>query len=588
MPSVTLPDGTIKYIPRVYSDTKVRSALPGPLPEFQIPVLLASSWEGTPYNVDAGLQTSEVKPGAAKFFGTAGAAADFFGRGSDMAKAFAVAQRHGLPGAYCISLSALTRASVIVDASGTNQCTIYSKTWGAPGNWTKLKFASNVLTIRRVKNYAFLSANLGSSATRIELKGDTDWIVEGMTLSIGDNDTAIGTVIVSRKTVEITSTGQKLTVLQTAAAFGSAITTAAYAAVMEYMSSADDIIISGLTTGQLFIDKIVSDSKGVLHAHKHGNFNDAVPDAVASFTPLKEISAWSTVTKGVSPAATSTQVTAFVTQMNAGGWDDFLLQHDVIPQAYFLAMGDSTSHGLMRDYAITERARGFPISVMAGVRWGDHVIGAGDDTDPKFRTAALNSQDCSIWGPGFDYEAPFLSLGPAVWGRRCKGGIGHNLTNDEIIASVWERRWDEINSGELTALLRAGFGTVKLSTGRTFRYRVAQGLSTLQSNAGLIWNVATKDTWSLMQRDMADFVDRVQLVDLEEDIVGSDEVNPSVIANTLRLRAEKSLIPRGIVIEYAITSLVLNSGANGYDVQQSYRLKTTGDYIVLDNTILIG
>ena len=56
----------------------------------------------------------------------------------------------------------------------------------------------------------------------------------------------------------------------------------------------------------------------------------------------------------------------------------------------------------------------------------------------------------------------------------------------------------------------------------------------------------------------------------------------------LRNRAEKSLIGRGYLATYTITSIAPNSGDNGYDVQQSYSLPKTNDYVTLDNTILIG
>ena len=73
MPQVTAPDGTTKYVPGVYFDTQVRSNLPGPLPEFQIPVILGMAWEGHPYDADDKTETGEPTLGHAKFFGTAGA-----------------------------------------------------------------------------------------------------------------------------------------------------------------------------------------------------------------------------------------------------------------------------------------------------------------------------------------------------------------------------------------------------------------------------------------------------------------------------------------------------------------------------------
>lgn len=590
MPQVTAPDGTTKYVPGVYFDTKVRTSLPGPLPDFQIPVILASAWQGNPYNVDTLVQTNETKPGAAKYLRTASAAGEFFGYGSDMHVAFENAVRHGLTGAYCVSLSAMTRASVIADASGTNQATVYSVSFGAPGGWTRIKFSGGIVTVTKLKNYAFLSANFTSGATRVNLKGNVAWIQEGKTYSIGSNTIAIASVTVTRKGVEIDANGQEQWFVELSAAFGSNLTTAGYAMLGEYDTVNTFTTKTTITTSQEFIDIINRDLRplGLIGAIKHAAFTGTIPDTVAAATPIKELTTWATNTAGTSPAAVAADVTAFVAAMNAGGWDDFLLRNSVIPQAYLLVMSDSTSQGIMRDYAAAERRRGFGISVVTGPRWGDTVLSAGDDTDPLKRCLDLNSQDVQLCGPGAERLAPHLTMAAAVFGRRCSGGIGHNLTNDELVFKSYEKAWDEINSGQLSALCRAGFTTIKLSTGRKPRYRVSQGLSTLQANGGLIWNVSTKDTWSVMQRDLADFVDRVQLVDLEEDIVGADGVSPSVIAQALRTRADKSLIGRGILLEYTVTLIALNDGANGYNVQQSYRLPTTNDFVGLESTILIG
>lgn len=585
MPSITLPNGRKKYIPGVYFDTKIRSSLPGPLPSFMVPVIMGSAWEGKPYNADSLVFASETRPGAFTFCGTADLAGELYGRGSDIHRAFVWAQRHGLPGAYVVSLSALTRASIIADATSVNQATVYAKKFGAPGNWIKVSFTGGTLTVQGLKNFAFLRSNLSGTGTRVELKGDTSWIVEGGTYSIGDNSTTIGTVTVARKLTEYDSAGQPFTVIETTAAFGSAITTALYAMVAEYAVGSEEVI-SGITTGQLFIDLINLQSQ-LIGAHKHANFTNATPDTIATLTPLKQVATWLTFTAGISPAAGSADVTAWVSLMNTVGWEDFLLRYKDAPQAYLLAMGDSTSHGLMRDYALAERNRGWPISVTTGVRWGDTVVASGTDTDPKFRTAALNSQDVALCAPGLDYEAAYLSMAGAIFGRRISGGPGHNLTNDELLFSVLEDRWNEINGGELTTLLRAGVCTVKLSVGRTIRYRVAEGVSTLQSNE-VLWNPSTKDTWSLMSRDLADFVNRVLYVDLEEDIVGADGVTASVIAATLRLRAEKVLIPNGYITEYTITSIALNAGGNGYDVRQSARYPSPIDFVFIENTILVG
>lgn len=584
MPFVTLPDGSIARIPGVYFSTQIASSTPGPLPAFLVPVILGSSFEGHPYNADATAQVGEPKPSPFLFCGTADAAARYYGRGSDIHRAMVWAQRHGLPGAYLASLSALTRASVIADASSVNQATVVAKKWGAPGGWIKVSYAASVLTVQGLKNYAILKSNLSSTATRIELKGDTDWIVEGMVLAIGDNTVAIGSVTVKSKGTDYDASGLPFTFIETVSAFGTAVTIANYAMVAQYDVGNEEVIAAA--NAQALIDGINKSSQ-LLHAAKHSAFTNAVPDTIASLTPIKQIVAWVTATAGTSPAATSSDVTAWISLMNASQLTEFLKRTQKKPRSYLLAMGDSASHGLMRDYALNERQRGMPISLDTGGRWGDVVINAGDDTDPLHRTQALNSQDVALWGPGLDYEPPYLSMAGAVFGRRVSGGPNHNLTNDELLFSVLEKQWDEINSAQLTLLCQGGFGTVKLSLGRTFRYRICEGINTLQANA-VVWNPTTKDTWSIMVRDNADYVNWVQQVDLEEDQIGADGVNPNTLSIVLRQRADKFLIPRGnITPDYKITLIQPPGNAGVWTIKQQYSVPSPSDFIQLENTILV-
>lgn len=590
MPQIEGPDGEIKYIPRVYFATKVASSSPGPVPLFHVPLILAHAWKGHPYNVDSLLETNEPKLGIAKYLQTDGAVGDYFGYGSDMHVAFKNAKRHGLGGAWCVSMSALTRASVVADATATKQVKVYSVRFGPPGGWTKLKFATGILTATVLKNFAFLSANFTSGGTRLLLKGDTSWIQEGKTYSLGSNTIAVASVTVLRKGVEIDANGQDQPFVELTATFGSSLTTAGYALIGEY-DTVNTFATSGtITTSQEFLDFINRDlfPKGIVGAIKDAAFTGVIPDTVATATPIKELSTpWQTATAGTCPAATSTDVTALITLLNASAWDDFMLRYGLIPQAFYLVMGDSVSHGLLRDFAAAQRADGFPISVTTGPTWGDHVIDAGNDTDPKFRCAALNSQDVALCGPGADRLAPYLSMAAAVFGRRVKGGPGHNLTNDDLAFTTYEVRWDEKNSGQLSALCRAGFITIKLSTGRKPRYRISQGLTTLQANSGQIWNISSTDTWSVMQRDLADFVDRVQLVDLEEDLVGADGVTPATIASALGIRAEKYLLKNGYLLSYRLSSVTLNAEANGFDIQQEYTNARTNDFMSVLSTILV-
>lgn len=591
MPSIFF-EGQRYYVPAVYTTTRVASSLPGPLPAFHIPVILGSGTDGHPFNADDSLVTGETAFTPFKLCNTDSACADYFGTGSELHRGMKVAKRHALPFAYMVNLSAMTRASIIADTvtSNVEQFTLYARRFGPRWGWTKIGYATNTLTIVPVKRYAMLSANLGSSATRAYVTGGGihDWLTVGATVTVGANDVAGVSRTILATGIELDSNGQRQQWVELSSAVGSAVNTSAYGLILQYDTD-KTYTVTGMTTSQLLIDYF-NDEDQIFRAVKHANFTGAVPATVASPTPLKEITAWGTATAGTSPAVTGTDLSDFIELMNAGGWDAFAVQNQVIPQTYLLLSGTSTLHATMRDYATAERVRGWPISVTTGCRWGDVVIGAGDDTDPTFRAAALNSQDVMLAAGGLDREAAYLSLAAALFGRRVSGGPGHNLTNDDFLASELEVRWDEINSGELSTLCKKGVATYKLSIGQSIRYRLSQGLSTLQANNGLIWNVSDATTWSVMQRDLADFVDRVVRTDFEESVVGADAIDANAIAAILQRRASRSLEARGHIKKggFRITAITLNDAGNGYDVAWSIRLPDTVDFITFTTTILIG
>lgn len=590
MPSITDLNGLKRYVPGVYGKVRVASSLPGPLPQFHIPILLGHGFDGHPYDVESKLVLGESDPSPFQLVNTDSAAAAWAGAQSDIHAAMRFAKRHGLPFAYAVNLSPMTRASIIADTVTTNieQFTIYPRTFGPAGGWIKVGFsAGGVLTIIPVKRYAMLSANLGSSATRAYFARPHDWLTVGATVLVGSNAVTGVTRTITRTGVEMTSSGQLSYWIEISSSVGSACNTSAYAMVLQHDTDRT-VVTSAFTTSQAIIDYL-NDEDLILRAVKHANFTDALPATVATPTPIKEITAWNTVVTGTAPAVTGSDVDAFIADMNGGEWDQFLLREQVIPQTYLLVDGTSTNHGKLRDYATAERTRGYPISVTAGVRWGDHVIAAGDDTDPTFRAAALNSQDVMLLAGGLDREAAYVSLASAVWGRRVIGGPGHNLTNDELVFSHLERKWDEIDSGELSALHKKGVATYKLSPASAgFRYRVSQGLSTLQANNGVIWNESDATTWSVMQRDLADFVEGVLKQDFEESIIGADFVDANAIAAVLNRRAQRSLIERGYITAFTVTSIVINDAGNGYDVRWSVRLPDTVDFLTFETTILIG
>lgn len=589
MPFITDPNGKTQYVPGVYTAQRVVSNLPGAAPQFLVPVLLGGGPEGHPYNADASKQVQEASYTPFKLVATSAAAKDYFGEDSDIGVAMSWAKKHGLPYAYVANMGALTRAAVIVTSTGPiTQFTLYPRSWGAPANHIKIKATSGTaFEFTPIKHYSMLTANIASGDTRLFIK-DNSWVRVGMTITLADNVTTNVTKTVLGVGFEYTSTGQKKPYVDITATAGSAFTTANYGMLLEYDDA--NVESSGvLTNAQALVDWVNNSSK-LFIAVKAGTFsNPAALIAVASATVLKDIAAWSTVTKGTSPAPTSSDYTSFVALMEATAWDLFVQQEGVLPQAFYVADSSSTIHATMRDWAIDKRAEGHPISVTTGGAWGDVVLSAGNDTDPLYRANALNSQDVMLCAGGLDRVAAYLSLGPAVWGRRIDGGLGHNLTNDSLLYSEVEKQWDERVSLNLTNLHRRGVVSYRLGEASK-RYVISQGLSTLQGQGATAWNEGTNDTPLVMQRDLADFIDRTLREDLDGSQVGADRVSPETLAAVIVRRAQRTLEPRGYIAKgsFRITSIALNEGGTGYDVVWSVRLPTTTDFITATTSILIG
>lgn len=584
MSNVT-PKNEIVYIPGVYGLVQVVSSLPGAPPEMLIPVLMGEQDQGIPYNYLSLKASNEATRSPFVFLGTTTAVKAEAGPDSDMAQAMGWAAKHGLPGAYLLCASPLTRAKVIAVSTGpVNQFTLFSRTFGAVGGHIKIAVTGgNKITITPVKRYSLLTAEAVATAKRVYVKDHT-WIKIGATVQIGANNVANAGYVVADKGTELNASGQNQYWIDLTTGLASDLDADQYPMVLIY--DTDQIEAPDAFTNTQALYDWLNASSRYLAAVKHADWTGA---ALTNTTekPLKEVSAWGTVTKGTSPAATSTDYEAIIAALDASEWDRFLQTYQVQPYVFGILNSTAAIHALFRDWAVTKRAAGEPVQFITGCAWGDTVIGAGDSTDPSYRAGVLNSQDMILCAGGLDKKAAYLSLAPAVLGRLVGGGIGHNLTNDPILYSEVEAVWDERSSGELTTLHKKGVVTYRIQAARPFRYVISQGLNTLQAN-DVAWNEGSNDTSLIMQREIADFIDRTIKARLNTTQIGADEVTASTVSVAARITFEYLKVQRALISSYQITSIRLNATGNGYDVVWSVRLRTTVDFINYTTQILIG
>jgi len=585
MPAFTAPDGTTKYVPRVYSTFEVIDLLPGAVPAFHVPVLVGDAERGIPYNFNDLKENHEPNRLPLQLANTSSRVGDLYGYDSELYEAMRVAKRHGLPTTYVVVINALTRASVIAE-SGTGavqEAKVFARSFGTEGGWHKVSLATNVLTITPTKHFTHITANVGASDTRITVK-DNSWCSVGLAVEVGDNANANVPLTIVDWGTEIDSNNQETYWVELSSAPG-ALTTAQYAALAAYDSTAQEVSPTA-STGQDLVDWL-RDTSQILDVAKEGTFSDVLWDPIVG-AALKDLSALTPV-GGTSPAGTVTEHDDFIGDLDASVWDDFVMDQEQVPRAFHVVSSSSSIHSSWRDWAISKRTEGYPIYVVAGAAWGDVVLDAGDDTDPKFRTGNLDSQDFALVVGGWNRVGAYKSTATAVWAMRVAGGVVHNLTNDPFrLEGEPEVKWDERNSGELTALLRAGCVTYKAVISNDVFWGVSQGLSTLQQNSKS-WNADTKTTPLTMQRDIADAVDAYMRTGLEVSAIGADEVSTLTVGAELSTRGDHmefiGWVQPG---SFAVTANGLDASGNGINASYSVKLPLTNDFIGLTAQIVIG
>ena len=593
MPQVLAPDGQTYVVPGVY--TSIQAALngAGPLPEFQVPVLIADSYAGYPSNftTNTGRLDSELNLLPFLDIGNTTTCQEIFGAASDLSVIYANAKRNGLPRAWCIGAGQMVRAKIVVRSTGpVAQFDIVGYYWGFLANWTKIRFTSGGIFGYQVpQKISKITTNVTTGDTRIYVD-DNSWAVPGMAIEIGDNNTANSAAVVYAKGVELSTTGQPRYWIRLVAAASDAYATADYAAIALYGSGVSVSPVFSSGQGQDLIDWI--NSTRVLKAQRiAASFTGALPIAIASLTALKDISTWGTMTPGTAPASSASTYTDFVSAMNDGLWERFITQARVFPRAWYVGSSASDTHAVWRDYALQERAasRGYPISVTTGCAWGDTDLSASNSTNPVYRSGLLNSQDIDLGASGADGQAAYLTLAAAAWGRLCSGGLPHNLTNDPLEGfTTFEATWNEAGLGELTELCRGGvFTYINRFLRGAVTPVISQGLSTLQANTQLWFNLGSEGyTWSRQQRDLADFVDRNIKIDFMNQVIGL-EVDVNIVRTTLVTRGQQ-LITRGILVSFRVISVTRNIEANGWDFLWNAELPGLTDYVTGTTTILFS
>lgn len=507
MPDFTLPNGQTESIPGlVYYDEKVILGTPGPVPTFMVPVILGSALTGYPVLFDSTKMSGESTRGAFYLASSDSECRSVFHPSSDVSIAYQNAQAMGLPSAYIGAISALTRAKIVITSAGpVNEITLYSRLYGAIGNYHKVKYDTGILTITPVKNSAFLVANALATDSRIYFysqdpeRSPLEWVQPGKTYTFGDNATACFTGTVLNKGFELDSNGQYKYYVDLTADIGTALTafTTAYAVMLEYDDTTEyNATAFGAGRGQDLIDWVNQNST-VLAAQATATFTGVLPITVATATALKDIALWGAVTLGTSPLAVASDYTTFLTNYGDSYWDDFLQRFQLTPQLHLLLEQDAAVHAAVRTFANNRFANRTPVTFFLGCRYTDVSLTAGDATNPTFRANALNSQHIALFAGKIKKLAPYLSLAAGAFGHAVANGSTSPLTYKDL-PTTWtvDQIWSQTN---LRTLIKRGVVTYMLSTATPPRWVFSTDANTNQDRT-TVWSATTNTTCLVSSR----------------------------------------------------------------------------------------
>jgi len=588
MPIVSLIDGTTLWVPQVQTVSTIESSLSGPTPTFLVPIIVAGAYEGHHWDAAADQGTSETLLRSARLTITDSDTAAYYGWGSDIHVAMRYAKLHGLPRAYTIAVNDLARGNVVVTSAGpVNEINLYPLKWGAAAMWTKIQFtiaATNVISIFPIKHFTLLSANASLTSTRIQLKGwkATSWLRVGMSIDIGHNTaTEVETLTIADFGSELDANGQITYWAELSAAPAVAYATASFAMIVEYLDLATATEFAAVTDSQGLLDWINANSQ-YLGASETANFTGTVPIAQPVAVRMLEAGAiWGAVTPGESPDAVTGDFNGLIPFLDASEWDAFLVTEGIVPYIFLICDSDFDVHGNWRNWAIARRVAGTPVQIYTGMAYTDVAVAT-----ITARAQAMNSQELYLCAGRMDRLHPYLSLAGAVFGRKVAGGVGHNITQDDLIYENILLPWNETTSGELTTLHRLGVITYRMVP-RKGRYVISQDINTHQ-NRETIWDTQNNASGYGVPRVRMDFVNATLQTLAENTQLGADRVDPESVAAVLLTQGNKLLFPAHLKVPLTIRSTAIGPTGTEIITAPEVTLLDLVDFIQLDIRTIVG
>jgi len=621
-------NGKLYSFPGAFGAIKAISSVGASIPEFQVGLIMGQQDKGKPY--------SDTDPFVG--FSKLSDIWDYYGRYSDIAKAFEYAKKVGMSSCFCTGMSPSTQAEcTALDETPEDSIVFTVKDYGALAN-------DHQIEIEGVHNRVVDGAVTGTFIVGETVKDDATGLLTGIVISIPDAthiviQTTSATLFGAEAITGVTS-GATCTLL----AIGLDLQTGCVVKTIPPKNSQflaanvgageNQITVQGtdgLSVGQSYIitdndanyediviqevndvTKVVTLESALANAFTTAKYarifqqdtdNEEVSDvlysqdeivsyyaevedrlliaeeAAADKLVLEHAAAqyvpeFTTSTAGTSPTVAASDYNTAFTNF-PDKLTEFSNTWNLDLRIFYPVTDSATVHGYLKNFATARRALGKSISGIVG--GGDNDIGQTALDEIK----AINHQDVQYAVGGFDDDPAYISNAAELFGNRIYNAVAHNQTFDKIAAATVEAWYNE-ESAIGKALVNGGAMIITIPKhAKGIGYVWAKGQNTLLANT-VSWNM-DDTTYLVMQRDLADLCSKIMVEGYEGQFVGNDNLT---VADVTRyaIATISSMVSKGIIVSGKVDEIVEET--EGWTIKWAAKLPNEKNYIGIVTQIL--
>ena len=623
-------NGKLYSFPGAFGAIKAISSVGASIPEFQVGLIMGQQDKGKPYSND------DPFVGFSKLSDIW----DYYGRYSDIAKAFEYAKKKGMSSCFCVGMSPSTQAECTAPDETPEASIVFTvKDYGALAN-------DHLIEIEGVHNRVVDGAVTGTFILGETVKDDATGLLTGIIISIPDathiviqttSAAFIGAEAITGVTSGATCTLIAIGVdLQTGCVVKTIPPKNSQFLAANVDAAKNQITVQGtdgLSVGQSYIitdndvaanyetieiqevnsiTKVITLVGNLANAYTTAAYarifqqdtdNEEVSDVLYSQDEIVSyyaeaedrllIAEEAAADKLVLEHAAAQYVPEFTTS-TAGtspvvAASDYNTAFTNFPDK-LTEFSNTWSLDLRIFYPITDNAtvhgylKNFATARRALGKPISGIVGGGDNDIGQTaldEIKAINHQDVDYLVGGIDDDPAYISNAAELFGNRIYNAVAHNQTFDKVIASTVEAWYNE-ESAIGNALINGGGMVITIPThAKGIGYVWAKGQSTLLANT-VSWNM-DDTTYLIMQRDLSYLCQKIMVEGYEGQFVGNDNLTVADVSR-YAVATIKSMMSKGIIISGKVDEIV--EEAEGWTIKWAAKLPSEKNYIGIVTQIL--